>query len=273
MTALTHLFYQAPKKDERLAQFKEQGVAKSFESHDDIFTAIAAILNHRTPARCVLVGSTEDMLPPAGTLDVSDVLWVEGILTFLEEQGIGFVELGRSTINPFETIPVESLRQYHKVFGVLQKAVDDEVRRLKVQNGKVPPKHGRPPYGYVKHGDCLEVDRTQAEAVAYIYSQFSDPEKVPSFAEVVKKTRARFPRKSDGTPQFWDTVKIRRILAKARMYCLGEYKFSDEQTVQAKSLRILPTTWVDIPRRLHEIRQGENGSPQHPKGQSAAKKS
>lgn len=95
---------------------------------------------------------------------------------------------------------------------------------------------GRPPYGYqVEHG-TLVIDKGQAEAVRSVFKLLRDGKRPVDVVEIMRRKKR----------EFWDHVKVRRILSHARLYTLGEYKSATLRApVRIPRLAFLPASWAD----------------------------
>jgi hypothetical protein len=88
----------------------------------------------------------------------------------------------------------------------------------------------------------ITVVRPAAEAVTLIFTRLREGSSIHS---VVDEMVRRFPT-VDGKdkPQHWDSVKVRRILKHAALYCRGE-TMTPDGPVSDPSIAFLPPDWVD----------------------------
>lgn len=249
MSAIAYGFAKDGATELRSAQISKTLVKHNFPGesiiYPSIYDALAGLLTNSEPEKCILVGTLGDTLP-RDEEDVDPGLWVEVIMTYLESKHIVFYEALDKDDLPAccqATIPSQAVRNFHRAFEHLIREIDDRMEPKIIKKSKGFLKPGRPPYGYTKKGSSLCVDRHQAEAVNWIFAQIRDG---ATYKEVVDGLLVLFPRVGKtGQKQFWDHVKVRRILAKTQLYCRGEYQVADGSIVRQECLRILPADWVD----------------------------
>lgn len=202
----------------------------------DPLDAIAVIISakkEKAKKVPVLIGYLQDIHAPE-ELQITDDIWIECILCFMENESITFHPLDSKT---GDQVDLESnvIRKYHRAFEHL-------TRSLKRRSGSIVKKYGRPPYGYHTVNGEMEVETVNAEAVSFIFQRLREG---TSPFELINELRDKF-KKVPGAKknQFWDYVKLRRIIQKARLYCLGEYQ-AEGETVTLQKLAFLPPEWVD----------------------------
>lgn len=203
----------------------------------DFLDAIAKAQDTKSPKiEPILVGCFVDWSPPADPEVRADTtIWLEAILQYLTQQQVQFVFLDTDQKVDLKITPqAQTIRRYVTVMSHLQSAV---MHRRKCD--KRVPKHGRPPYGYRRQRGTLEIDPLSAEAVRLIFRRVR--EQVPTY-HILRELGEKFPTITNGTKkQFWDYVKIRRVLEKAPLYCFG--RFGDAEAYP--QLAFLPADWVD----------------------------
>ena len=243
-----YAFYDMEKRVTRVKTIREKATKWKLSpvvvTKADFIDALAAVMaakedNPKNPP--ALIGFMKDLHPPEGT-EVSEDIWIECIICFLEKEGISYYPLD---IKVGKRLDLESnvIRKYHQAFTILT-----ETLRIRLNsNGK---KFGRPPYGYCMIDGVLEVDKQKADAVKLIFKRLRE-EAEPR--EILEELRKKFPRlKGVRKKQFWDHVKLRRIVEKARLYCLGEYHASDGAKMTIERLAFLPPEWADTEWPNHQ---------------------
>lgn len=270
MATLTYLFSDPAKTTERRRQYAGLKLPKTYDVSESIFEAIAKVLRHPKPNKCTIVGDPTDIQYPDSGGDVPDSCWLDGLLTILSEQGVKFIPLSGGEVKVSGQVSMEVLGYYRKVFDRLTEEVTKHQHILDIQySGKVPPKSGRPPYGYAKNGKRLEAVPHQAAAVKFLFQMFRD-HPTTTWLEAVNKMQEHFPELPNGKSQYWDVVKVRRIMHRANLYCLGEYEVGEGKTALIKSLSILPPEWVDTLTKAGEMKREQNKSapPQPTQGEN-----
>jgi hypothetical protein len=137
------------------------------------------------------------------------------------------------------------IREYRHARNIIDRELTNRIKvsdaTKMASKGK---KYGRPPYGYKTEKGRLKVDRPNAEAVSLIFRRIRENKR--SLRDILTEIKEAFPLvPGTNDPQFWDNVKLRRIISKARLYCLGEYSSSEGSTITIANLAFLPPEWAD----------------------------
>lgn len=244
-------FYDREKRKDRVMAIRSSATKLNMAPVDvkqpDPIDAIAAIMSCKKGVKGkkvkppALMGYMVDLHAPVDS-GVSDEIWVECILCLLEQEGISFYPLDTRTGDKVD-LASNVIRKYHKAFTCLTEALRCRLNtRLK--------KYGRPPYGYHMVKGELEVEPERAKAIRYIFERVRQGA-IPK--EVIDELKAKFGvMPGDTKPQFWDHIKLRRIVKRSRLYCLGEYQASDGTKMTISKLAFLPPEWVDTIWPTHQ---------------------
>jgi hypothetical protein len=207
-----------------------------------------AIIQARGGAKVVIVADISDLEMPARHQGYAEVEWREGWLAHLEAHGIAFHPVGDLTVlraHLVQTTRASVIRAYKQALSDLEAMMRRELstRRRVEEDGDRGYVCGRPPYGYCVEAGRFKVHDQQREAVKLI---FKEVRRGSTMASILSQLHEKF---SEGglkkrKVQFWDRVKIRRILKHARIYCLGEYASTSGHTVVLPELSFLPKEWV-----------------------------
>jgi hypothetical protein len=246
-------FFSTDKGKVRVAEIQALARSKklgkpTYRYPDALDAAVASIQmkqEHRSRP-VALCGSLEDLHPP---VNVDTGTWANSLFYYLEEAGIPFYILG-DTGTPLHLGPQGAvIRQYHKAMTFLK----DEVRRRLMtdedrQRAMRGAKYGRPSYGYRMSRGRLVPNKPQVAAIKEVFRLYRKAEKMP---KILCRLQSKFGTEPDSKnpgstkKQYWDHVKVNRILSKANLYCKGEYTTSTGEVVLYPDLAILPPDWVD----------------------------
>jgi hypothetical protein len=219
----------------------------------DFLTATARALEDVARGDAVAVGGClDDIALPAAHDGFGRVEWAESWLAYLKEHGVAFLAIP-SAMAPDSTSATTAsiIRGYNRAAEVLAA----EIRKLQAEQRRGERAAsggyicGRPPYGYQVVKGAFVINQAQAETVKYIFKARRAGTTINEMLVQLKLSHSGggiIP----GKPQFWDGVKVRRILKHARMYCLGQYDGGRGQPLQVPSLAFLPAKWVDTVPQL-----------------------
>lgn len=235
-------FYDFEKRKDRVMAIRTQAKTLALSPVDvktpDPIDAIAAIVSTKQDKKKkiipALIGYMEDLHAPED-IGINDDIWIECIICLLEQEGITFHPLDNKAGGSVD-LASNVIRKYHRAFTTLTEL-------LRSRTTSHAKKYGRPPYGYHTVKGEMEVDKTQAKAVELIFQAVREGIPPLKILEDLRKKFKCLP--GEEKPQFWDHVKLRRIINKRRLYCLGEYRANDGRTVVVKNLAFLPPEWVD----------------------------
>jgi len=199
--------------------------------------AIADAVDHRERLwEVLLIGPLDNVLPPApreGEPAIDPVTWRESILGYLESHQIAFEFIdvdGASLVWKRDAEVARAISRY----STAARRLEEEIKGRR----QVPVVRGRPPYGYYVRDGLLRIDPVAAEAIT---TAFTERRNGRSAGEVLGTLKKEFPRKGPKKPQFWDYVKLRRIINRAPLYCLGRV----DRDTTIPDLAFLPADWAD----------------------------
>ena len=201
--------------------------------------------------RVLLVGGIDDLRLPAhavnGAFGIAE--WREAWLAYLTDEGLGFVTVGKpvqATIG--ETSRTSVIRAYQHSCQSLRQMIarirsENRLRYRAEEPGFV---YGRPPYGYVVRDGRLTKDPVRAPRVLRAFQFLRSGKTIPETARAMSEMASKVWLEGSKKCEFWDAKKIRRLLAHANLYCLGEYRPPIGDPVRLPSLAILPKDWLSV---------------------------
>lgn len=222
-----------------------KGGAKVIMVQDFLQATVRALAETSKGEVAAVAGSLADVALPVKHEGFGIVEWQESWLAYLVAHHIAFLPLA-SEPSSSTGQAASIIRGYNRASGVLAEAVrkiqaEQRRGRKQAEGGYIC---GRPPYGYTVDDGSFVVNKTQAKAVRFIFAQIRKGEKI---ADIIKQLRVGH-RKGGLIPrkrQYWDRVKVRRILEHRRLYCLGEYAGGRGHHSRSPDLAFLPKKWVD----------------------------
>jgi hypothetical protein len=168
-----------------------------------------------------IVGSLRHLDPPLPSpTDIwSATEWREAWLSLAREYGVIYVPVGTAPVCEEEasTTKHSIIRRYQAACAGLRR----HLRRIRATLAKQAAAHergyagGRPPYGYRVEKGHLITHEEQARAVREVFAQAADPE--ATMGTICAHMKAAF------AGEFWDRVKVRRVLQHAHLYETGAY--------------------------------------------------
>ncbi len=221
--------------------------APNFDHPDFLSATVSACL---VPVRVWLVGSILDVRAPsegdALQRGFSDAEWREAWLEYLTEESLAWLPTDRPSGVATESLTrVSVLRSYRRAWKALVKALAHErAARSKRERSEGEPSYtaGRPPYGYRVKGGILVHDTAEVrEVVRQVYLLARNRTPIKTIADQMAAKERSLPKQER---PWWDSVKIRRLLEHAPLYCLGEYRRRGRVT-QAPELAFLPADWAN----------------------------
>jgi len=242
-------FYDQTKRKERIAAIRTTATTLNLNpvsiKNPDPLDAIAVVMSSKknskkTKKAPILIGYLQDLQAPEG-MDITDEIWIECVLCLIDQEGIDFHPMDSKSGSQVD-LATNIIRKYHKAFTHLT----DSLRKRLTPPAK---KYGRPPYGYHMEEGKMVVDQNKSEAVRFIFQQIRNGVSSSELLIDLKKKFKIFP--GDKKKQFWDKVKLRRIIEKARLYCLGEYQV-EGTILTTKNLAFLPSDWADTVWPTHQ---------------------
>jgi hypothetical protein len=232
---------------ERLGAMRD--VSPLYEPFDTFEAAVARALNAKDAGEPVaLVCRLSDIQRPQVEQAVfSAAEWRGACLAYLDTHGIELLKL-KDPVSPSPA--AVRIEDVVKSIQIASNTLTERVRVARLNQRRLVRAaergyvSGRPPYGYRAIDGDFAVFKPQAAAVRFIFDQIRMGRPM---ASLVKDVRSRFQGHGyiAGQRQFWDRVKIRRILSRARLYCLGEYLCQGSTTpVHLPHLAFLPPAWA-----------------------------
>ncbi len=236
-------------------------------THPEFLAAAAeAVVQARKGVKVTLVGSLKDLRASRSEQGYTDLEWRESFLAYLEAHGIAFqaVEGEVKRVKLEHTSKTTVIRSYQRAMGDLEQRMQRLLNLRKREEAGKDPGYvcGRPPYGYeVKDGE-FHVEPRQAEAVKLIFQHIRQGKSTASLLRQLQKSFKSGGLK-ENKPQYWDKVKVRRILMRASLYCRGEYRSTGGHTAKLPHLAFLPKEWAGTvkkgakPRSVAEVSSEE----------------
>ncbi len=193
-----------------------------------------------------VAGSLDDVALPPEHEGFGEVEWRESWLAYLEQSKVAFLPLKTDRPSQNGSGAVASIiRGYNRAAGALEESIrkyqSEQRRGEKVAQGGYVC--GRPPYGYRAQDESFVVNKRQAAAVEYIFKQCRAGKPLTYIINGLKDKHSAG-GVIHGKPQYWDRVKVRRILNHSRLYCLGQYEGGRGQPIHLPGLAFLPASWV-----------------------------
>jgi len=224
--------------------------APSFDKPDHIQATVAGIdllgkRRQHTGVRVVLVGSVDDLHAPQGqgvpVGSFSEHEWREAWLEYLNTSSLSWSPIfppNPSTdggVISRQSVIRSYLRSCHALAKVIARA---RSQRSMAERGQVAGySYGRPPYGYHVINGVMLPNPKQVEAVKRVFVLVRNGAFVAEAATIMRTA-------SNGR-EYWDAVKVRRLLAHKRLYCMGEYDTPGGEMSTISNLVILPSGWKD----------------------------
>lgn len=229
------------------ARAKEVGASSGVCMKDDLIEVIGdAVQDRHRGAQAQIISSIEDI---ESVEDSDQELWREAVIAYLEDNGIKLhvLDVDDEAFGEMRKIPLATtIRKYNRLRRRLEEAIDSKIKEGKVKKACAIKTYGRPPYGYTSDEGVLSIHRPQAEAVMLIFSRRREGKIT---RDIIKELKEKFgyvcSKSPTGVKQHWDYVKIKRILTKADLYCLGRYSGGSGTVIESKDLAFLPREWVD----------------------------
>jgi hypothetical protein len=233
--------------------------APSFAHPSFVRAAVEAREMVRQGASVVLVGALADLQAPAATPGQAQAFtaweWREAWLARLDEESIGWSAIEpRGSGEEGRALSTTSvIRSYRRACVALSKAIarartQRTIAQRCEQRGV--SNQGRPPYGYQMVNSALLPEAAEVDRIKRAFKAIRDGMTVSAAA------RHMSDHEPSKKPEFWDSVKIRRILAHAPLYCLGIRKGPKGREEQSEEWRILPQEWADTPSLPAQRRTG-----------------
>ncbi len=208
---------------------------------------VSAAESIREGTVAAVAGCLDDITLPPEHEGFGETEWRESWLAHLEQNKVAFLPLPseRPAVNNSGAV-ASIIRGYNRAASALTEAVrkfqSEQRRDEKVAQGGYIC--GRPPYGYRVRNESFVVNEVQAKAITLIFELCRAGK---GMTEIIEALKAKHSSGGliRGKAQYWDRVKIRRILNHSRLYCLGQYDGGRGQPKRMPSLAFLPATWVD----------------------------
>ncbi len=229
---------------------KESLPTPTFTTPDFFETTVRAADLAQDGQQVVIVGALDDLHIPADSHDANAFTeheWREAWLAYLHERAVGWspVRGTAAPSSPQSNANRQSIvRSYQRSCLAIARLLSRIRSKRKVGARSKEPGYvyGRPPYGYRVIKGHLQPDKERIKLVKTMFEYLQEGRTVTDTAlalQVLNMGR-------DGKKEYWDPVKIRRILRHAALYCRGEYTSPTGKTVRLASLAILPESWFKI---------------------------
>lgn len=201
---------------------------------DPVDALAYAIHNRREGRKVCLIGTMEDVHAPDDLCTNSspairhelDRIWRESLISAADCEGVGYIPLAEGDS---EYLPHMETRWFHKFTTSLLRMLHERISSS-VFMAPASSHFGRPPFGYRVIDGNLVLYRAESEIVAEVF-KLAREKKIGR--EIIEEIRKRWP---DLNIEY---SKIRRILEKAELYCLGKNRGR-----VCKDLACLPPEWV-----------------------------
>lgn len=239
-------------KTKKLAEeiCKEGGLPRPIHAPSATTAIIMAIRATKEGSAATIIGRISDLAPPVGiNLDV----WAESVVNGIRDRGFDFMPLDPEVLEEFQKKRKRLhavIEEYHRATQLLDEEVNDRrivnISKALAANGR---KYGRPPYGYCVRDGELQLEKDQSAAIATIITMIRDghqlSEIIQSMNEKFSKRKVKVGKRTRTKKQHWDYVKLRRIVDRIRLYCLGEYVAADGTKMIIRGLAFLPPEYAD----------------------------
>jgi hypothetical protein len=195
--------------------------------------------------QATLLLNPSDLHPAKDDVQISNQEWSEACIAFLDTNSITYVIQGKQAASPRKSVS-EAISGFIRA----TKRVTERVRAMLTSERQLIRAKvdgylcGRPPYGYSIVDGKFAINEEQAAAVKFIFTRVRAGDNP---TELTSKLTAEYAIGGviKGKAQFWDRVKVRRILKNARLYCLGEYCGGRlTKPVYLPGNAFLPPEWV-----------------------------
>lgn len=213
----------------------------------DYLTATVRALDDTADGLVAAVGGClDDITLPPEHEGFGAVEWQESWMNYLQEHRVALVMLPGQPPAAAGATTSSIIRSYNRALEVLAASI----RKVQSEHRRAAKKEaggyicGRPPYGYLVKGGSFVVNPPQSRAVTFIFEELRKGSSLADLINALKRKHATGGIIA-GKRQFWDRVKIRRILSHARLYCLGQYHGGRGEPLHIPELAFLPPAWVD----------------------------
>jgi len=201
--------------------------------------------------RATIQGKLADITPPASAGTLSLKAWQGACLVYCATNQIDVTLVPKLKRQPGGAVDIqEAAFAVSQATGVLIERIRYEKSKIsrEIRAERTGYVCGRPPYGYRVVGGEFEIHPHQRHAVRYVFERIRARSTWGGLLASLKAGDFSKQEPTSSQPQFWDRVKIRRILKHARLYCLGEYSGGRMKSpVTIPSLSFLPADWLNTP--------------------------
>lgn len=219
----------------------------SFDQPDFHQALVVARQRMEEGHQVAIVGPIDALVPPdVGQSTWTAAEWREAWLHMAREEGITYLPVLDGSSIPVDQsgdeVPATARQSIIRRYQAACSGLRRYVRRLKMELAKEHATRergyagGRPPYGYRVEQGQLVVHNDQANAVRLIFKLAATGKH--SVSDICRMMKAHSP------DQFWDGVKVRRILGHAKLYASGSYEASTGTKLPAARRLILINTEV-----------------------------
>jgi hypothetical protein len=219
----------------------------NFDNPDFIQAAAEACEKSRAGYTVIVVGFLQDLYVPTSTNTPNDhggIIeqdWRYAWLEYLASNLIQWNPLdGHDTATQAEAVTRRSvIRSYQRSYQMLIKKIA-QAKTQRSMSMRVQDKgysYGRPPYGYKVVDKEMRPDPAAIPKIRMVFACVRQKKSYSKTADILEKQCKTL----EG--EWWDAVKVRRIIQHARMYCLGEYSKPGGDMTLLPHLVILPKEW------------------------------
>jgi len=245
--------FEAARQREIITHCKKASLpAPTFESPDFFEATVVAAELAQSGRNVVLVGTLNDLRIPSTDVmrysagGFTEHEWREAWLAYLKERALGWSPIDATTDAAAheDTNRQSVIRSYQRSVVTIARFLARIRSRRKVGTRSKEPGYvyGRPPYGYRVVKGHLEPDQERVELVKAAFKCLQEGKTITDAALALQALDIG----RDGKPEYWDPVKIRRILKHASLYCYGEYLSPTGKVVRLPSLAILPKSCMKV---------------------------
>jgi hypothetical protein len=225
--------------------------------HPDFIQAAVAACDHvRAGRQAIVVGCLQDLrLPGEGDLlvdkdGIEEQGWREAWVEYLASNMVQWLAVdGQNVVMESASVTRRSvIRSYQRSYQVLTRLIAKvrTQRSLSQRTKGNGYSYGRPPYGYTVVGGDLKPDSARVPLIAKAFKAIRAGRSYSSTAVLLKKACKSRPGLEQ---EWWDTVKVRRLIQHSRLYCLGEYNKPGAGLVLLPHLAVLPKGWASTRAR------------------------